>query len=220
MSTVDLSRFSFSGGENAAPVEDLGRLPREDRQRLVLAGIDVEDRRVSGAFMQLNHAGVHCETRRDGLELMDIRAALKKYDGLPGYYWRLLDPDKDDFTRMARDRLNGGYFVRVRKGVTLSEPVQSCMFIKGRGAGQSIHNIVIVEEDAELHILGGCATAARSPRLRAPGHYRILCGKRRQADLHHDPQLGRDHNRASALGRARGNRRRVSKQLHPAQSRG
>lgn len=51
MSTVDLSRFSFSGGENAAPVEDLGRLPREDRQRLVLAGIDVEDRRVSGAFM-------------------------------------------------------------------------------------------------------------------------------------------------------------------------
>lgn len=55
--------------------------------------------------------------------------------------------------------LNGGYFVRVRKGVTLSEPVQSCMFIKGRGAGQSIHNIVIVEEDAELHILGGCATA-------------------------------------------------------------
>ena len=33
------------------------------------------------------------------------------------------------------------------------------MFIKGHGAGQSIHNIVVVEEGAELHILGGCATA-------------------------------------------------------------
>ena len=107
MSTVDLSRFSFSGGENAAPIDDLTRLPAEDRERLVLAGIDVNDRQVSGAFMQLNHAGVHCETRRDGLELMDIRAALKKFDGLPRYYWQLLDPDKDDFTRMAREHLNG-----------------------------------------------------------------------------------------------------------------
>ena len=159
MSTVDLSRFSFSGGENAAPIDDLTRLPAEDRERLVLAGIDVNDRQVSGAFMQLNHAGVHCETRRDGLELMDIRAALKKFDGLPRYYWQLLDPDKDDFTRMAREHLNGGYFVRARKGAKISEPVQSCMFIKGHGAGQSIHNIVVVEEGAELHILGGCATA-------------------------------------------------------------
>ncbi|MFR8277028.1 MAG: SufD family Fe-S cluster assembly protein, partial [Desulfovibrio fairfieldensis] len=125
----------------------------------MLAGIDVNDCQVSGAFMQLNHAGVHCETRRDGLELMDIRAALKKFDGLPRYYWQLLDPDKDDFTRMAREHLNGGYFVRARKGAKISEPVQSCMFIKGHGAGQSIHNIVVVEEGAELHILGGCATA-------------------------------------------------------------
>lgn len=159
MSTVDLSRFSFSGGENAAPIEDLTRLPREDQERLVLAGIDVRDRQVSGAFMQLNHAGVHCQSRQDGLELMDIRAALKKYDGLPQYCWKLLNPDKDEFTRMARDHCNGGYFVRVRKGVRLAEPVQSCMFIKGHGAGQSVHNIVVVEEGAELHMLGGCATA-------------------------------------------------------------
>ena len=34
MSTVDLSRFSFSGGENAAPIDDLTRLPAEDRERL------------------------------------------------------------------------------------------------------------------------------------------------------------------------------------------
>ncbi len=159
MSTVDLSRFSFSGGENAAPVEDLTRLPVADRERLVLAGIDVRDNAVSGAFMQLDHAGVHCVSRREGLDLMDIRAALKKYDGLPQYCWRLLDPDKDDFTRMARDQVNGGYFVRVRKGVRLTEPVQSCMFLKGHGAGQCVHNIVVVEEGAEMHILGGCAAA-------------------------------------------------------------
>ena len=159
MSNVNLSRYSFSGNENAAPIEDLASLPAEDKERLVLAGIDVNDRSVSGAFMQLNHAGVHCQTNHEGLDLMDIRTALKKLDGLPQYFWKLLDPDKDEFTRLTREHCNGGYFVRARKGARISQPVQSCMFIKGHSSGQSIHNIVIVEEGAELHILGGCATA-------------------------------------------------------------
>ena len=159
MSTIDLSRFNFTGGEHAAPIQDLTALPAQDRERLVLAGIDVQDKHVSGTFMQLNHADVHCGTRHEGLELMDIRAALAKYDGLSQHYWRLLDPEKDEFTRLTREHCNGGYFMRVAKGVKLTEPVQSCMFIKGHGAGQSIHNIIIVEEGAELHVLGGCATA-------------------------------------------------------------
>ena len=159
MSTVDLSRFNFTGGENAAPIEDLTVLPLQDRQRLVLAGIDVQDNHVSGTFMQLNHADVHCGTKHPGLELLDIRQALKKYDGLPQHYWKLLDPNKDEITRMTYEHCNGGYFMRVAKGVKLTEPVQSCMFIKGRNAGQSIHNVVIVEEGAELSVLGGCATA-------------------------------------------------------------
>ena len=159
MSIPDLSRFQFSGGETAAPIADLSTLPEEDKRHLVLAGIDVADTNVSGAFMQLNHADVHCDTRREGLELMDIRAALKKYDGLPRHYWNLLSPDKDDVTRLAHEHCNGGYFVRVKKGVKLTEPVQSCMFIKHSGAGQAVHNIVIVEEGAELHMLGGCSTS-------------------------------------------------------------
>ena len=37
MSSVNLSRFQFNGGENAAPIENLASLPREDQERLVLA---------------------------------------------------------------------------------------------------------------------------------------------------------------------------------------
>lgn len=156
---VDLSRYQFSGDEHAAPVEDLTRLSPEDRERLIYAGIDVRDTHVSGVFMHLNHGGVHCHTSREGLELMGIKEALQKYDGLPQYFWKLLSPDKDEFTRTAYEHLQGGYFIRARRGVTIEEPVQSCMFIKGNGTGQSVHNIVVVEEGAELNILGGCATA-------------------------------------------------------------
>ena len=59
MSTVNLSRYSFNGNEGAAPIENLASLPAADKERLVHAGIDVNDHAVSGAFMQLNHAGVH-----------------------------------------------------------------------------------------------------------------------------------------------------------------
>ena len=59
MSSVNLSRFQFNGGENAAPIENLASLPREDQERLVLAGIDVNDNTASGAFMAAYCKG-HC----------------------------------------------------------------------------------------------------------------------------------------------------------------
>lgn len=155
---VQLSQYEFSGG-NAAPIENLSLLPAEDRQRLIHAGIDVQDTQVSGAFMHLNHTGVHCHSTHEGLEILDIHTALRQYEGLPQYFWKIIDPDKDEFTRMAHDNLQGGYFVRARKGVKVQEPVQSCLFIKGSKTGQSVHNVVVVEEGAELNILGGCATA-------------------------------------------------------------
>ncbi|MCR4666568.1 MAG: SufD family Fe-S cluster assembly protein [Desulfovibrio sp.] len=156
--SVDLSRYSFSEA-GSDPIADLGLLPSMDQVRLVAAGIDVKNHDVSGAFMQINKSDVHCDTRQEGLELMGIKQALKKYDGLPRHFWKLLNPDKNEITRMARENLGGGYFVRVHKGVKIEEPLQSCMFIKGTRVGQCVHNIVIVEEGAEVHILNGCATS-------------------------------------------------------------
>ena len=158
MIPLDLSRYAFSGAA-ATPIENLRALAAEDRNRLLLAGIDVDAASSSGAFMHLNHSGVHCQSRLDGLEILHINDALARYDGLPQYFWKLLEPDKDEFTRTAHAHLHGGYFIRVRKGVKVADPVQSCLFIKGSGTGQTVHNIVVVEEGAELNILGGCATA-------------------------------------------------------------
>ncbi|MBQ7617344.1 MAG: SufD family Fe-S cluster assembly protein [Desulfovibrio sp.] len=156
---VELSHYSFTAGEQTGQVSDLGLLPKMDQVRLIGAGIDVNDHHVSGAFMQINREGVHCNTKQDGLELLSIQAALKKYDGLPQHFWKLLNPEQDEITKTAKETLSGGYFVRAKKGVKVTEPLQSCMFIKGNRVGQSVHNIVIVEEGAEVHILNGCATS-------------------------------------------------------------
>ncbi|MEA1934431.1 MAG: SufD family Fe-S cluster assembly protein [Thermodesulfobacteriota bacterium] len=155
---IDLSRYSFDGGQSE-PIEELSSLDPKDKERLLYAGIDVNQKNVSGTFMHLNHSGVHCRSRQEGLEIMDIKAALKKYNGLPGRFWELVDRDQDEYTRAAAENLHGGYFIRAKAGVKIEQPVQSCLFIKGSGLAQNVHNIVVVEEGAEMHILTGCATA-------------------------------------------------------------
>ncbi len=154
---LDLKKFAFTGA-NGPDMANLGALSPADKKRILYAGVDV-DARASGMFMQMNHSGSHCSSAQDGLEVFDIKTALKRFDGLPQYFWNALDRNKDEFTRAADEHLHGGYFIRVRKGVKVIDPVQSCLFIKGQGIGQNVHNLIIVEEGAEVHIISGCATA-------------------------------------------------------------
>lgn len=156
-----LSDFSFDGA-SAPAIEDLSTLGEADKKRLLYAGVDVDQKDRAGSFLHMDHSGVHCRSNHPGVEILDIKQALKKYDGLPGHFWTQVDPDKDEFTRAAREQLHGGYFVRTAPGAKVVEPVQSCLFLKGQAVGQNVHNVVIVEEDSELHIITGCAVAGET----------------------------------------------------------
>ncbi len=158
MKKVDLNLYKFSGLEHAA-VDDLSTLNAEDKEQLLMAGVDVDAAETSGTFLQVDHSNVHCGSTSKDVEVMDIKSALKKYDGLPEYYFKLIDKDKDDFTKSAAENLHGGYFVRTKKGAKVKAPVQSCLFLKAEQSGQNIHNIIVVEEDSELQIITGCAAA-------------------------------------------------------------
>lgn len=157
---VDLNSYAFSGKQNA-DLDDLSTLSEESKRELRMVGVDVDAAgERSGTFLQFDHSTVHCKTASKGVEVLGIRQALKKYDGLPDYFWNAIDKDKDDFTRTAaREELHGGYFIRTEKGAKVAEPVQTCLFIKGENVGQNVHNIVVVEEDSEVHIITGCATS-------------------------------------------------------------
>lgn len=155
--SFDLKQYNFTEAEQVMP--DFRQLSDADRERLLYAGMEADGQSRAGSFMHANHADTSFESRQDGLEIMDIKAALNRFGGLPEYYWKALDRDKDEFTRAADEILHGGYFIRAKKGVKVARPVQSCLFIKGDGVGQNVHNIVVVEEGAELHVISGCATA-------------------------------------------------------------
>lgn len=158
--TVDLSSYAFSGKENPE-LKDFSGLTEDGKRELRMVGVDVDSAASrAGTFLQFDHSTVHCKSASKGVEVLGIRQALRKYDGLPEYFWKALDRDKDDFTRAAaREELHGGYFIRTEKRARVSEPVQTCLFIKGENTGQNVHNIVVVEEDSEVHIITGCATS-------------------------------------------------------------
>ncbi len=155
---INLEEFELEGAE-PEPIDDLSRLDERDKEELLMAGVDVRERERSGTFFQLNHRSVYCKTCIPHVEVLDIKEALEKYDGLKEYWWKAVDPNKDKYTKAVYEKLHGGYFIKTQKGVKISTPVQSCLFIKGKKIGQNVHNVIIVEEDSELQIITGCSVS-------------------------------------------------------------
>lgn len=154
----DVSKFAFTG--TGPRMTDLRSLSPEDRDRLLMSGVDLDSAGRSGTYLQVDYDHVQCDSCNPDVEILDINAALQKYDGLPEYFWKAVSRDQDAYTRMAADEgLHGGYFIRAKAGKKIADPVQSCLFIKGESVAQNVHNLIVVEEDAELHVITGCATA-------------------------------------------------------------
>jgi len=155
---LNLEEFVFDG-EEGVEIDDLRQIDEKDRENLLMAGIDVEERQRSASFLHVDHKKALCKSCEKGVEVLDIKDALKKYNGLKDYYWKLVDPSKDEYTESVYKKLHGGYFIKTEKGAKIQNPVQSCLFIKRENVGQNVHNLIIVEEDSELHIITGCSVA-------------------------------------------------------------
>ena len=176
MKELDLSQFEYSGIEQA-PIEDLNTLDNAEKESLIMSGVDPTGKDRSGTFLQMDHNPVHCRSTADGLEIMDIKDALKKYEGLQDYFWKMVDKDKDEVTRRTAETLHGGYFIKVAKGAKIDFPVQSCLFLKTNKAGQNVHNLVIVEDDADVHIITGCSVAHANAEVAHLGISEFFVGK-------------------------------------------
>lgn len=140
-------------------VEALDRIDASDAQKFLNVGVDIAESCRSGTFIQKDSSVIHAHACRPGLEIMGISQALKTHDWLDELLWKSVDPNKDEFTTQAKATPHEGYFIRVLPGMDIVDPVQSCLYIAKEGFSQNVHNIVIVEEGAQVHLITGCATA-------------------------------------------------------------
>lgn len=150
--------------------EELCTLPEEEQKRLVMAGLDVTKKERGGTFIQKDTTVIHCSTNQEDIEVMPIRRALEEHGWIQDYYWKLASVDADKYTAAAELDLHDGYVIRALAGSKSVYPIQACLYLDKEGLQQNVHNIIIAEEDSELHIITGCST---SPHLKRGAHVGI-----------------------------------------------
>lgn len=143
--------------------EEPARLPGDMRARMLDAGI-VTDESVgrAGTFIQVDHSAVHASVRAEGVELLPIKEALDKYDWVSDLWWRAVSREADRYTRSVEEAEYNGYFIRALRGQKTLLPLQACLYLETGGTAQRVHNILVAEEDSELHIVTGCTSATRN----------------------------------------------------------
>ena len=143
-----------------ANVEELTDLSPEDRSRLELAGLDIAEDQRSGSFFQVDQDIRHAHSATEGIEVLPITEALRKYAWLEDYCWQAVKRDQDKYTSFVADQeVQRGFVIIARKGARAVYPLQACLYLADAKV-QHVHNIVIAEEGAELHLISGCVSGS------------------------------------------------------------
>ncbi|MDD3976787.1 SufD family Fe-S cluster assembly protein [Methanomicrobium antiquum] len=155
-------------------------LSPEDKDRLEMTGIELEGENRSGSFIQTDQHINHSSSSIEGIEMLPLDIALNKYDWLKDKYWNLVKRDKDEATKIVSEKedMDGprGFCVIARKGSKNVFPLQSCLFMKSVEI-QTVHNIIVAEEGAELHLITGCTSSSGKKKGTHYGITEIYVGK-------------------------------------------
>lgn len=157
---IELEKYEKEEIGEHEEVESLEELPQKTQKSLLKVGVDPSGMGRSGSFLQFDQSEVCSNCSSENIDMMGIQQALEKYDWLKDYMWNVVNVDTDKYTAEAALGEPGGYFIRSKPGTKEVFPVQACMFIGDQNIRQTAHNIVIAEENSELHIITGCSTGS------------------------------------------------------------
>ncbi len=125
-------------------------------KRVEDVGIDLERAERTAFYMQLDDSIIKVQSRLPGVEIRPLHDfILSNFEDAREYVWKIVRPDVDKYTAIAALRGTGGYFVRVKPGVKVEDPIQTCFYMAGKII-QAPHNVIVLEEGAEATIITGC----------------------------------------------------------------
>ncbi len=154
---IDLDRYD-EGSRDVERISDVGKSDYKEYMEKV--GVVADEMNRSGTLMFIDNGLSHCHAQpQEGLDMMSVHEALSKFDWLKDYMWKAMDPTKDKYTAKSYLEDADGYFIRVRSGYHVKNPVQTCMLLDTDRTVQNVHNIVIVEDNASLEMITGCSTS-------------------------------------------------------------
>jgi len=128
-----------------------------EKEKLREVGVELDPSKRSGTFLQKDQEAKMFATFQEGLEVMSIREAMRKYDWVKDYFWKILNREQDEFTKAADSEDVNGYFIRALPNAKIEIPVEACLYLH-KVKKQKVHNIIIAEEGSELNIITGCTS--------------------------------------------------------------
>jgi Fe-S cluster assembly scaffold protein SufB len=153
---IDLNKYVHATDELPYQ-EDPSRISPDAKERMLASGIILDDRKQrSATILQMDHSVVHNTVSQEDVEVMSTNKAMEQYDWLGDYFWKAVSVDTDKYTAHVELNQGNGYFIRALPGSKTLYPVQACLYLARAKLAQNVHNIIIAEENSELHIITGC----------------------------------------------------------------
>ncbi len=163
---LDLSLFDDSSTRWEED-PDFSRFQEEEKRQLLRTGVELTDADHAATFVQADASVIHCRSSLPGLEILPLVEAERRYPWVKDYLWRLVPVDSDKYTAQAELALDNGFFIRVLENTSVELPVETCLYLRTHGISQKIHNLILVEAGARLHVITGCTA---HPRVTAGLH--------------------------------------------------
>ena len=113
-------------------IDDLKDIDKKTQKTILKVGVDANSEERAGSFVQMDQSNIFSHSISDSIELMNLGVALDKHSWLKDYLWKAVKPDVDKYTAQ-------------------------CALMEAENEATA-HNIVIAEENSELHLITGCAT--------------------------------------------------------------
>lgn len=135
--------------------ELLAKVDLPDQENIISSGMDLSEETRSASFLQQDNRVLFSRSLYEGVQILDIKEALDIYPEARDYYGK-------SFKQLGKEYpqdTEGGYFIRVKKGHSVQLPVQACLFLKKQGFTQKVHNLIIVEEGANVYLITGCSSS-------------------------------------------------------------
>jgi len=155
---VNLKEYKIENLNEHPAIDNLEQISEQDKEIMIHAGIDTGNEK-GGTFLMKDQSVIHTRVKQPGIELLSIHDVKEKYpEFFQKYYWKLIAPDTDKYTKFVHDNIESGYFIYIKKGVKGFFPIQSCLFLEHPGIVQNVHNLIILEENSSLEIITGCTS--------------------------------------------------------------
>ena len=159
---IDLNQFQLEADTRSPVLNSLDQILPADANLMASVGMSLSEKARSGTYIQMDFFPLAIVAQSSDFELLPIADALVKYDWLrEEYYWKAVPADRDQYTaQIAAVSSPQGFFIRVKKGAKIPFPVQACLYMTRGDIAQTVHNVVILEDGAELSLITGCAIRA------------------------------------------------------------